>query len=660
MKNGKKIRNELKRSRQELEKKIVKRTADLFKANKSLKTSEKKYSTLVEKSNDGIVIIQDGLLKFVNPAVTKFTGFSKDEAINKPFINFVSPKYKGLVIERYKKRLAGEKVPNKYEIEIISKNGKNVSVEVNASIITHEGKWADMAILRETTERKETEKILEEERKKMEAIYNTASEGLALYDAEGRVIDFNPSLRKLFGLKKEIKNVKRKEIAGNREQYFKYLLERFDDSLKTQKEVYSGKTVSNVLMKIHSNPPKYLEGTYVPIINDKKVQGMLASFRDVTTLKNQAEEIAQQLIEVEKQRNRWEAVFENVEEGVFVIDGDNMLSRMNGSCELMTGFEEREVVGKPYYQIFGCHDTQGNKFPEFHPIDKVYKTNSAIPYDEHLHRNQEGNEIWVGVSYTPILSDNGVIEQVVGVIRDITAIKQTEKAKSEFVSVASHELRTPLTVIHGYLSLLLNGDLGDMRSDISRINYINALNKIYGETKRLTKLVEELLNISRIEERRLKLYTRKSILAIAIDEVISEFKPLAESKGLHLEFICDKKLDGTYVLIDRDKFKQVLVNLLDNAIKYTEKGNVTIKSIAKNGEILTQVSDTGTGIPTGLKNKVFEKFQQVGVSYLKENKGTGLGLYIVKAIVELHKGRIWCDSQINIGTTFTFTLPIVA
>src|SRR3989344_3096925 len=660
MKNGKKVRNELKRSRQELEKKIVKRTADLFKANKSLKTSEKKYSALVEKSNDGIVIIQDGLLKFVNLAVTKFTGFSKDEAINKSFINFGSPKNKGLVIERYKKRLLGEKVPNKYEIEIISKNGKNVSVEVNASIITHEGKWADMAILRETTERKETEKILEEERKKMEAIYNTASEGLALYDAEGRVIDFNPSLRKLFGLKKEIKNVKRKEIAGNREQYFKYLLERFDDSLKTQKEVYSGKTVSNVLMKIHSNPPKYLEGTYVPIINDKKVQGMLASFRDVTTLKNQAEEIAQQLIEVEKQRNRWEAVFENVEEGVFVIDGDNMLSRMNGSCELMTGFEEREVVGKPYYQIFGCHDTQGNKFPEFHPIDKVYKTNSAIPYDEHLHRNQEGNEIWVGVSYTPILSDNGVIEQVVGVIRDITAIKQTEKAKSEFVSVASHELRTPLTVIHGYLSLLLNGDLGDMRSDISRINYINALNKIYGETKRLTKLVEELLNISRIEERRLKLYTRKSILAIAIDEVISEFKPLAESKGLHLEFIYDKKLDGTYVLIDRDKFKQVLVNLLDNAIKYTEKGNVTIKSIAKNGEILTQVSDTGTGIPTGLKNKVFEKFQQVGVSYLKENKGTGLGLYIVKAIVELHKGRIWCDSQINIGTTFTFTLPIVA
>ena len=115
------------------------------------------------------------------------------------------------------------------------------------------------------------------------------------------------------------------------------------------------------------------------------------------------------------------------------------------------------------------------------------------------------------------------------------------------------------------------------------------------------------------------------------------------------------------VLVDRDKIKQVLVNLVDNAIKYTnEGGRIKVKCFAKDGEIITQVSDTGIGIKPEMLPRIFEKFQQATGSYLKDNKGSGLGLFIVKSLIEIHKGKVWVESELNKGSKFTFTLPLIA
>ncbi|HEX7456246.1 MAG TPA: PAS domain S-box protein [Candidatus Nanoarchaeia archaeon] len=630
----------------------------------ALRTSGKKYSTLVEKGNDGIIIIQDGILKFVNQKSSEITGFSVKEAMGRPFIGFVSPEYRGLVMERYKKRLNGEKVPGKYEIEILAKNGRKIPIEVSASLIEHEGKPADMALLRDITDRKEAGRILEEEKRKMEILFKTTEEGLALYDKEGRVVDINPALKKLFGVKRNIIGVKREEITTNRSKYFKNIVERFDDSLATQKEVYSGRAVSNILMKVYSKPPKYLEANYVPIKGKKgAVIGMSASFRDVTVLKNQAEKIGQQLLEVEKQKNRAQAIFNNVEEGAHVFDKHLRIINANSACELMSGFSEKEMVGKNYYDTFRCHDKFEHYYPEFDPVSKVLATKESVPYDEHLHVSKDGKERWVGVSYTPIFDEKGEVEQIVSVVRDITTIKELEESKSEFVSLASHELRTPLTVINGYLSLLLGGDLGSLDKEQTRSTFLEVLNKVQHETERLTNLVGDLLNVSRIEEGRLKLSFKKVAIAETINEVISEFKPMAAVKGVRVRVLHDfeKGGDSLYVLADRGKLKQVFVNLLDNAVKYTDSGGeIVAKCSVKNGQIFIQIKDTGIGIPPNMLPRVFEKFQQAGGSFLKENKGTGLGLFIVKSLVELHKGKIWVNSKVGRGTTFSFTLPIVA
>jgi PAS domain S-box-containing protein len=763
------------------------------KAEEHLAASEKKYSTLVEKGNDGIIIIQEGLLKFVNQKSSEITGFAIKEAVGRPFISFVSPENRGLVMERYKRRLNGETVPDRYEIEILAKDGRKIPVEVSASLIEHEGKLADMAILRDVTDRKEAEKalrdseehyrtlvetspdaitltdlggniintnqkaaklygfdsieeilssrlnafdfiipedreralenarktlktgqikridytmvrkdgttfpgnlnvslirdekgkpkavigiarditgrkeaerVLEQEKKKMEVLFRTTNEGLALYDMEGRVVDINPALKKLFGIKRNIIGIKREDISTNRNKYFKNKLDRFDDSLKTQQEVYSGKTVSNVLMKVLSKPPRYLEGNYVPIKRrDGKVVGMSASFRDVTVLKNQAEKIAQHLLEVEKQKNRVQALFENVEESAYIFDKNLKIISANDACEIMVGSTEKELIGKNYYESFGCHDRKGHYYPEFDPVAKVLTSKESVPYDEHLHINKEGKERWVGVSYTPFLNEREDVEQILSIARDITSIKELEKSKSEFVSLASHELRTPLTVINGYLSLLLSGDLGSLDKEQTRSSFLAVLNKVKHETERLTNLVGDLLNVSRIEEGRLKLSFRKVPIVETIDEVLGEFKPMAAIKGVRVKVLrsISKREGILYVMADKDKLKQVFVNLLDNAVKFTESGGEIITEYSvENGQIFIQIKDTGVGIPPNMLPRIFEKFQQAGGSFLKENKGTGLGLFIVKSLVEFHKGKIWVNSKVGKGTTFSFTLPLLA
>ncbi|MBI2594349.1 PAS domain S-box protein, partial [Candidatus Curtissbacteria bacterium] len=216
---------------------------------------------------------------------------------------------------------------------------------------------------------------------------------------------------------------------------------------------------------------------------------------------------------------------------------------------------------------------KGNYYPNFSLIDKVSLTKEAIPYDEHLHTSRDGKEIWVGVSKTPILNEEEEIEQIVGIIRDVTKLKEIEKAKSEFVSIASHELRTPLTIINGYLSLLLSGDLGQMGELRNKLYHLNIINKIYSETKRLSGLVEELLNVTRVEEGRLKIDLKRTDYNELLEEVVNEFRPIASSKQITLSLekpsFYPKDL---HIYVDRDRIKEVLVNLIDNSIKYTGKG----------------------------------------------------------------------------------------
>jgi len=232
-------------------------------------------------------------------------------------------------------------------------------------------------------------------------------------------------------------------------------------------------------------------------------------------------------------------------------------------------------------------------------------------------------------------------------------LAQLDKMKDEFISMASHELNTPLAAIEGYLSMILDEHMGG-KIDAKTKEY---LSRAYASSKRLAELILDLLNVSRIEQGRLKMKFSKVSLVDLAESVIHELQIKADAKKIYLKVEADKK-KVPLTWCDPDRIREVFVNLAGNAIKFTEKGGVTIKIDSPDGQtIRSAVTDTGRGIAAEDQKKLFQKFSQVKRE-VDEHQGTGLGLYISKNFVDLHKGRLWVQSEAGKGATFLFELPI--
>jgi diguanylate cyclase (GGDEF)-like protein/PAS domain S-box-containing protein len=257
---------------------------NIQKAEKALIESEKKYSTIVENSNDGIVILQDGLLKYANSKMLEITQYSKEETIGRAFIDFISPGYKGFVIDRYKRRMAGQEVPNNYEIEIISRKGKTIPVEINASCIKYEGKLADMAIVRDITERKRAEEALRESEEKYSSLFQHSNDAIFLHELNGHILDVNQKVLDQFQYtKSEILSLKIADLHP-------------DESLPMSKRAFR-KVIENGFFnfeidfkKKNGEPfPAEVSSSIFKIGAKEVIQGIV---RDITDRKKAIEQIA--------------------------------------------------------------------------------------------------------------------------------------------------------------------------------------------------------------------------------------------------------------------------------------------------------------------------------------------------------------------------------
>lgn len=231
-------------------------------------------------------------------------------------------------------------------------------------------------------------------------------------------------------------------------------------------------------------------------------------------------------------------------------------------------------------------------------------------------------------------------------------IKEVDQMKDEFVSMASHELRTPITSINGYVSMILDESFGKINEKLKE-----SLSIVKDSSIRLSVLIDDLLNVSRIEQGRINVDLKPVDPAKAIEETIRELSPLALKKNLQLIFIA-KSLP--LIKVDEDRFKQVLINLIGNAIKYTEKGSVELTTEEKNnGKILEfTVKDTGIGMSPQERERLFEKFYRINNNKTKNISGTGLGLWITKKIIELMGGKLSIDSIEDMGTQATFFFAV--
>ncbi len=233
-------------------------------------------------------------------------------------------------------------------------------------------------------------------------------------------------------------------------------------------------------------------------------------------------------------------------------------------------------------------------------------------------------------------------------------IKEVDKMKDEFISMASHELRTPVTIIKGYIEMMLE-ESSKNGLDKSAKEYLTIINS---STERLGNLIEDLLNVSRIEQGRLKIEMKDFKIIPIIDSTIKEIYPQAREKGLSLNFIFDDKVDDL-INIDEDKLKQILINIIGNSIKYTEKGSIDVKISNKNNNLILAIKDTGIGMSAKARSRLFEKFYRVINDKTENIVGTGLGLWITKQIVEAMKGTISIDSIESVGTQVTIEFPLL-
>jgi len=251
----------------------------------------------------------------------------------------------------------------------------------------------------------------------------------------------------------------------------------------------------------------------------------------------------------------------------------------------------------------------------------------------------------------------GIITLVGGMtIKTIDELATTNRMKTEFVSIASHQLRTPLSIIKWYVEFLSKKEIQKNFTD-KEIKYIKTIND---SNQRMIKLVNDLLDISRIENGRMQIKLEKTNFVELCQNIIKENQPIAELKKIKISFKYDPSIP--LILADPKRIGIAMDNLITNAVKYIQsdkgQGQISIEISNKNKNIIFNISDNGVGIPAGDQKKIFKKFFRANNTMRLQTSGTGLGLFIAKAIIKSHKGSIWFVSKENEGTTFYFTLPL--
>jgi two-component system phosphate regulon sensor histidine kinase PhoR len=343
------------------------------------------------------------------------------------------------------------------------------------------------------------------------------------------------------------------------------------------------------------------------------------------------ERIRELISELSEQKDSLNVIVSSIKEGLVVINAEEKIAIMNDSFKEIS--KSGEIKGKNYWEVI--------REPEFEEIiDSVKKNKKDLTREIRIHERD-------------FICSAAFLEkynEIVVTLHEITEIKKTERIKKDFISNVSHELRTPLTAIKGFIETLL----GTAKDENKR--YLEIIGR---QTDRLINIVKDLLKLSELEdiqEGKVLVSYSKVDLKKLVNNVFGFYEKQMAAKGLKSIVEIDKKVPK--IKADPFKLEQLFINLIENAIKYTERGEIRVNAKKENIAVVIEVSDTGIGIPAKHLPRIFERFYVVDKSRSRESGGTGLGLSIVKHIVQLHNGEISVDSKLAKGTKFIIVLPI--
>ncbi|WP_135612570.1 PAS domain S-box protein [Methanococcoides sp. AM1] len=482
---------------------------------------------------------------------------------------------------------------------------------------------------------------LQESEEKFRTIFDKANDGIYLIDLHGRFIDVNAIACKQTGYSRdEMLQMTYKDMGFPEIDYKKQVKELYKKGYTSFESASILKNGSNAYGQIRSQIIQYGGKTAI-----------LSIARDITERKKAETDL-------QESERKFRTIFENANDGISIAGIEGHFWDVNQKfCELL-GYSRDELLQMKMWDLEPHEQIEES----LERMKELRKQGYAI---------FETVGVCKGGSTIPIELSIRIIKYeekpaLLCVVRDITERKKTEKAiinakitaenanrvKTEFITNMSHELRTPLNSIIGFSDILLNENSGPLNEKQKR--YISNAHK---SGKHLLNLINDILSISNIESGKMDLHINEFFVSDAIDEVEALMMPIASEKEIDLT--CNIDIEVPTIKADMIKFKQILYNLVSNAIKFTDQGgSVTIGGKISEDFVHISVKDTGIGISPEDRDKLFKPFFQVDSSTAREYGGTGLGLALVKKFVEMHGGEVWVESNVGEGSTFTFSIPI--
>lgn len=380
---------------------------------------------------------------------------------------------------------------------------------------------------------------------------------------------------------------------------------------------------------------------------------LLQSFADQAAIAVKNARLYQQVI-AEKQR--LDAILEQSADGIMILDHQLIIDRFNPALSRMTGWSQSEAVGREHEEVFRWQNLRTEL-----TLEDALANGWPLPGAAHLYvegelRCESEDTISLGITYAPLLNSRGMMTNIIANVRDLTRFREEEALQKTFISVVSHELKTPVSIIKGYAGTLRRQDAQWPTSVLHEVAEV-----IEEEADQLTELIDNLLEASRLQSGTFSLEISDDVdlPSLAAETV----RKLSSQSDIH-NFEVDFPTGFPIVNGDERRLIQVLNNLIGNAIKYSPEGGQIVVS----GEVLpdyvtVSIADEGIGIPEHQQHRIFEKFSRLDNALSRKTEGTGLGLFLTKAIVEAHGGRIWftdrssADGNGSAGTVFTFSLP---
>ncbi|WP_353151017.1 PAS domain S-box protein [Chryseobacterium sp.] len=576
---------------------------------------------------------EDGIIIWANQAELDLLGYLKEEYVGFPIQNFHADSE---VISDLLVKLSNNETVEDFPARLLSKNGDIKYVRISSNVLLEGGKFIHTRcftrdvteLVKEEKRKNELHHLLEESAERLQLAISASNMGIWELDLMTGNIQISVELRKMLELPLHL------DIGDLLSDYIyhedKEKVESYISDLK-----YKNKGEFDIIFRFlkSKNFPVWIR--VQGIIQKQVIEGLhrvVGCVLDITDLKN-SEEYHSKLVAIVN--SSFDAIISKTLNGV--------VSTWNSSAETIFGYSADEMIGQPIIKII----PEERLGEEDYILEKL-RAGESINHFETQRLTKSGKLLDVSLTISPIKNGNGEIMGISKIARDISEKKQEERRKNDFVSMVSHELKTPLT------SILLSSQA--MQKGFKNNNLEIAKNLsvgIEGQAKRMTSMIQDFLNLAKIEEGKIRMRFEYFQLLGLMDEIVEQAKFLSRKHIIQIQ--CDSSHE---VLADRDKIGQVLINLLTNAIKYSPEGGTIVLGCEKlhNGSLRIYVSDEGVGISKTDQKELFKRFFRVERKELANISGFGIGLYIVAEILHYHNSAISVESEEGAGSTFQFVL----